>query len=131
MKLPLQLPAQRQLPLPLPLPLRLRLQLQLQLQLLLTLGSPCYGATSPVPKSGSVRNSLRSDNGRFFIRFRHWRRVALDGDPQVKSNCNGNGSFKSERNCNCNCRCAGLWQVSLKLLRESSIGKTCRWQMAS
>ena len=36
--------------------------------------------TPPAPKSGSVRNSLRSDSGRFFIRFRHWRRVAIDGD---------------------------------------------------
>ena len=53
----------------------------------------------PAPETGSVRNSLRSDNGRFFIRFRHWRRVALDGDPQVKNNSNSNG--------NGNCRCAG------------------------
>ena len=55
--------------------------------------------TLPAPKSGSVRNSLRSDNGRFFIRFRRQRRVAIDGDPQVKNNGNGNG--------NGNGRCAG------------------------
>ena len=47
--------------------------------------------TSLAPKSGSVRNSLRSDSGRFFFRFRHQRRVAIDGD-HVKNNCNGNGN---------------------------------------
>ena len=52
--------------------------------------------TSPAPKSGSVRNSLRSDSGRFFIRFRHQRRGAINGDPH----CNGN------RNRNRNSRCA-------------------------
>ena len=49
--------------------------------------------TSLAPKSGSVRNSLRSDSGRFFFRFRHQRRVAIDGD-HVKNNshCTGNGN---------------------------------------
>ena len=47
--------------------------------------------TSLAPKSGSVGNSLRSDSRRFFIRFRHQRRVAIDGD-HVKNNCNGNGN---------------------------------------
>ena len=67
----------------------------------------------PAPETGSVRNSLRSDNGRFFIRFRRWRRVALDGDPQVKSNSNGNGNGNrngngnGNRNGNRNGRCAG------------------------
>ena len=59
-----------------------------------------HGLHTPLaPKSGSVRNSLRSDSGRFFFRFRHQRRVAIDGD-HVKSNgqCNGNG----------HCRCAAL-----------------------
>jgi hypothetical protein len=56
-----------------------------------------HGLHTPLaPKSGSVRNSLRSDSGRFFIRFRHQRRVALDGDP----NCNGNGHFTSHGNGN-------------------------------
>ena len=64
--------------------------------------------TSPAPKSGSVRNSLRSDSGRFFIRFRRRRRVAIDGDPQVKSNGNGNGNCRCAGNGNCNCRCAAL-----------------------
>jgi hypothetical protein len=59
----------------------------------------------PAPETGSVGNSLRSDSRRFFFRFRHWRRVAIDG-VHVKSRvkCNGNG----------NCRCAGL-QLQLQL----------------
>src|SRR5205085_3543408 len=41
-------------------------------------GGPLRGLhTPPAPKSGSVRTSLRSNSGRFFIRFRHWRRVAI------------------------------------------------------
>jgi hypothetical protein len=41
-------------------------------------GAPLRGVHAPpVPETGSVRNSLRSDSGRFFIRFRHWRRVAI------------------------------------------------------
>ena len=44
-------------------------------------GGPLRGLhTPPAPKSGSVRNSLRSDSGRFFIRFRHQRRGAINGD---------------------------------------------------
>ena len=31
----------------------------------------------PGTETGSVRNSLRSDSGRFFIRFSPWRRVAI------------------------------------------------------
>jgi hypothetical protein len=39
------------------------------------------GLPTPLaPKSGSVRNSLRSDSGRFFIRFRCQRRGAINGD---------------------------------------------------
>jgi hypothetical protein len=40
--------------------------------------------TPPAPKSGSVGNSLRSDSRRFFIRFRHRRRGAINGDPRQK-----------------------------------------------
>ena len=41
-------------------------------------GGPLRGLHAPpVPETGSVRNSLRSDSGRFFFRFRHWRRVAV------------------------------------------------------
>ncbi|WP_283443731.1 hypothetical protein [Noviherbaspirillum suwonense] len=41
-------------------------------------GGPLRGLHAPpAPETGSVRNSLRSDSGRFFIRFRHWRRVAI------------------------------------------------------
>src|SRR5436190_2338015 len=44
-------------------------------------GGPLRGLpASPAPETGSVRNSLRSDSGRFFIRFRHWRRGAINGD---------------------------------------------------
>src|SRR5436190_23457943 len=44
-------------------------------------GGPLRGLPTPLaPKSGSVRNSLRSDSGRFFIRFRHQRRGAINGD---------------------------------------------------
>ena len=84
--------------------------------------------TSPAPKSGSVRNSLRSDSGRFFIRFRLRRRVAIDGDPQVKSNGNGNGNgngsgtsngngngtSNGNGNGNGNGRCAALTQGPLR-----------------
>ena len=52
-----------------------------------------HGLHTPLaPKSGSVGNSLRSDSRRFFIRFRHQRRVAIDGD-HVKNNGNGNGRY--------------------------------------
>src|SRR5215207_8882403 len=61
-----------------------------------------HGLHTPLaPKSGSVGNSLRSDSRRFFIRFRHQRRVAIDGD-HVKSN----GNFTSNGNGNGNGRCA-------------------------
>ena len=61
-----------------------------------------HGLHTPLaPKSGSVGNSLRSDSRRFFIRFRHQRRVAIDGD-HVKgngtSNCHGNGKAKGHGN---------------------------------
>ena len=62
-----------------------------------------HGLHTPLaPKSGSVGNSLRSDSRRFFIRFRHQRRVAIDGD-HVKSNghCTSNGHVKSNGNGNC------------------------------
>ena len=59
--------------------------------------------TPLAPKSGSVRNSLRSDSGRFFIRFRHQRRVAIDGDPHSNCNCNGNGNGNCNGNGNGNC----------------------------
>jgi len=36
--------------------------------------------TPPGLKSRIVRNSLRSVSGCFFIRFRHWRRGAINGD---------------------------------------------------
>ena len=70
-----------------------------------------HGLHTPLaPKSGSVGNSLRSDSRRFFIRFRHQRRVAIDGD-HVKNNrhCKGksNGNGNCNCNCNCNCRYAG------------------------
>ena len=43
------------------------------------------GLPTPLaPKSGSVRNSLRSDSGRFFIRFRHQRRGAINGDSRQR-----------------------------------------------
>ena len=82
--------------------------------------------TPLAPKSGSVGNSLRSDSRRFFIRFRHQRRVALDGDPRQKPRqrqlqlqlqlqlslrgANGNGYS--------NCRCA-----EVALLVQAGSGK--------
>ena len=74
--------------------------------------------TPPAPKSGSVRNSLRSDNGRFFIRFRRRQRVAIDGDPHVKSNVNGN--------VNGNGRCAGLTATATVAAGASDATKTIR-----
>ena len=62
-----------------------------------------HGLHTPLaPKSGSVRNSLRSDSGRFFFRFRHQRRVAIDGD-HVKNNghCTSNGNSHVKGNSNC------------------------------
>jgi hypothetical protein len=48
-------------------------------------GGPLRGLHAPpAPETGSVGNSLRSDSRRFFFRFRHWRRVAIDGDSRQK-----------------------------------------------
>src|SRR5881628_3239912 len=65
---------------------------------------PVDGDTSLAPKSGSVGNSLRSDSRRFFIRFRHQRRVAIDG---VHVKYNDNGNFTSKCKCKCKCKCYG------------------------
>jgi hypothetical protein len=49
-------------------------------------GGPLRGLHAPpAPETGSVGNSLRSDSRRFFFRFRHWRRVAIDGESQKQS----------------------------------------------
>ena len=37
------------------------------------------------------------------IRFRHWRRVAIDGDPHCKGNGNGNGRCAGKGNGNGRC----------------------------
>ena len=41
------------------------------------------------------------------IRFRHWRRVAIDGDPNGNFNFTSNGNGNGNGNCNGNGRCAG------------------------
>jgi hypothetical protein len=49
-------------------------------------GAPLRGVHAPpAPETGSIGNSLRSDSRRFFFRFRHWRRVAIDGESQKPS----------------------------------------------
>ena len=90
-----------------------------------------HGLHTPLaPKSGIVRNSLRSDSGRFFFRFRHQRRVAIDGD-HVKNNsystCNGNGNG----NGNCNCRYAER-QTPRRLSRhERPVHPHTAWRAAA
>ena len=70
-----------------------------------------HGLHTPLaPKSGSVGNSLRSDSRRFFIRFRHQRRVAIDG-VHVKNNSNGHRNG----NCQGNGHRNGMLQPGLTL----------------